>query len=211
MKILLAIINNRPDLNVQFVQSLLRLIFTTSDAGHEVTPSFYDYYDVSEMRNIACRQTIEMNMDYVFFMDADMIYPDDSIIKLLQFNVSVIGGMYNTRKLPTLPVHFRKIKQDRTLNNPENRDYKFNSNLQEQEAGGLGGVLVKREVLISMEDPYFKVEFWEIDGVKGFFGEDIYFFFQLKKLKIKSYVDTDLNYGHVINGAVYADGKLKII
>lgn len=209
MKILIAIINNRPELNVQFTKSLVEVIFGTAQADHEILTSFYDYYDVSEMRNVVSLDAIKTGVDFVFYMDADMVYPGDTIVKLLAHNVDVVGGMYMTRKLPTLPVHFRKLALDKDFGADSNRDYKFNTGLQETEASGFGGVLVKRQVLEKMSMPYFHVIRKE-DG-SGFWGEDIYFYKVLKDLGIKSYVDTSVNYGHVVNGAVYADGAFKIV
>lgn len=209
MKILIAIINNRSELNVQFVKSLIEMLFVTAEAEHEIQTAFYDYYDVSEMRNVATLDAIKFGVDFVFYMDADMVYPSDTVVKLLAHNVDVVGGMYNTRKLPTLPVHFRKLTLDKDFGAASNRDYKFNTGLQETEAAGFGGVLVKRQVLEKMSMPYFQVIRKE-DG-SGFWGEDIYFYKVLKDLKIKSFVDTSINYGHVVNGAVYADGAFKII
>lgn len=209
MKILIAIINNRPEVNIQFARSLIEMLFVTSNAGHEVTSGFYDYYDIAEMRNVATQDAIKQKVDFVFYMDADMIYPADTVNKLVAHNLDVVGGMYVTRKLPTLPVHFRKLTFDNKFGTAENRDYKFNTGLQETEAAGFGGVLVKMSVIEKMDMPYFHVIRKE-DG-SGFWGEDIYFYKILKDLGIKSYVDTSVNYGHVVNGAVYADGAFKIV
>lgn len=206
-KVLIAIVNNRPELNVQFVKSLLELIFYTGENGFEIYPAFYDYYDPAEMRNTASDEAKKFDVDYVFYMDADMVYPRDSIIRLAKHDVDIVGGMYNTRKLPTLPVHFKKLEFTKDFGLAPNRDYKPNTGLQEQEAGGFGGVLVKREVLNKMKNPYFKII--SFDG--GFYGEDVYFFEQALKLGFKGYVDTDLDYGHIINGAVYSDGSVKLV
>ena len=208
MKILIAVSNNRSDLNIQTVRCLIELLSYTSSKGHKVGLSFFDNYDISAMRNNAVEQALTTEIDAVFFIDSDMIYPHDSIVRLLAHDKEVISGFYVTRKQPVLPVHFKEIKLDGTLGKVENRIEKVKG-LIEQSCGGFGGVLVKKSVLEKMKNPFFRIIY--DDSKNLVVGEDIYFFLQLQKLGIKAYLDCDVEYGHIINGAIYPDGNVKIV
>ena len=208
MKILIAVSNNRSDLNVQFVRCIIELLSYTGSKGHQVALTFFDNYDISTMRNHAVESGLTQGVDYVFFLDADQIYPYDSIVKLLAHGKEVVQGFYVTRKQPTLPVHFKEIKLDGHLGDEDNR-IPCTQGLVEQACGGFGGVLVATSVLQKMKYPYFKLYY---DDAKNLLlGEDIHFFMELQKLGIKSYLDCDLKFGHIVNGAIYPDGNVRII
>lgn len=207
MNILIAVMNNRAEINVRTVQCIIELLSFTGSKGHKVGLTFFDNCDIATMRNEAVRSVLTKQVDYVFYMDADMIYPADSIIKLLAHDKEVVQGFYSTRKTPTQPVHFKEIYEDARLADPENR-LQCTTGLVEQACGGFGGILIKKSVLEKMQFPYFKV-YYTADRV--LVGEDIHFFIELRKLGIKSYLDCDLKYGHIINGAIYPDGKVAIL
>lgn len=208
-KILIAISNNRSELNISFVKSVIEILSFTSSKGYAVGMTFFDNYDVPTMRNNAVEAALSSDVDYVFFLDADMIYPHDSLVTLLSHDKEVVQGFYVTRRLPTLPVHFNTIKLDGHLAEESNRVFPEHG-LVEQAAGGFGGVLVRRDVLEKMQFPYFKLYFDEQETGKVLLGEDIYFFLQLEKLGIKAWLDCDLHFGHLINGAMYPDKKVKM-
>lgn len=208
MKILVAVSNNRSDLNIQFVRSLIELVSYTSKMGHQTVLTFFDYYDIATMRNHAVKKAFETEMDYVFFLDADMIYPYDSIVRLLGHQKECVAGFYVTRRLPTQPVHFKSTKLDGTLGAEENRIAE-RTGLVEQACGGFGGVLVSINVLKQMKYPFFRVMYGDDESIMV--GEDIYFFIELEKLGIKAYLDCDLKYGHVVNGAMFPDGRVRLV
>ncbi len=208
MKILIAVANNRSDLNIQLVKSLLQLTTFTSNAGHKLNLTFFDNYDVPTMRNHAVVAAIMGEYDYTFFLDADMVYPHDSITKLLAHGKDVVSGFYVTRRTPTLPVHFKTNKLDGTIGDKENR-VPLTSGLVEQASGGFGGVLVATSVLKKMNHPHFEIIHDKERNM--LLGEDIYFFIELEKLGIKAYLDCDVQYGHVVNGAMFPNGKVKLV
>ncbi len=207
MKILIAVANNRSELNIQFVKSLIQLTTYTINAGHKAQLTFFDNYDVPTMRNHAVRAAIMGEYDYTFFLDADMIYPHDSITRLLAHGKDVVSGFYVTRRSPTLPVHFKANMLDGKIGEEENR-VPCTTGLVEQASGGFGGVLVATSVLLKMKYPHFEIIH---DLEKNLLlGEDIYFFIELEKLGIKAYLDCDLRFGHIVNAAMFPSGKVKL-
>ena len=55
---------------------------------------------IHQMRNDIVKTAMEIKADYVMFIDSDMVFPSDGILKLLSHNKDVIGGNYNARKFP---------------------------------------------------------------------------------------------------------------
>ncbi len=206
MRILIGISNNRSDLNILFVRSLFCLEKFTSKE-HECEIKFFDYYDVSMMRNFIVKEALKENYDYIFFIDADMVYPEDSIIKLLASGKDIIGGYYIGRKEPMNPVHFKQILNVPEMAKIENCITPSNE-IVEQAAGGFGGVLVKRSVLEKMSFPWFRCTYNDEDS--SWLGEDIYFFQKASELGLKSYVDTNVKYGHIINAAINPNKSLTL-
>jgi hypothetical protein len=207
MKILIAVSNNRADLNIQFVRCLIELLSYTNSKGHKAGLTFFDSYDAAVMRNDATKAFLLSDADYIFYVDADMIYPYDSIVKLIETGKDVIGGFYVSRKQPILPIHYKEILLDGGMADASNR-VPLSTGVVEVGAGGGGGLLVARSVLEKMEVPYFKVIMDE--EKKLHVGEDVYFFLKLKELGLKAYVNCDVQFGHIVNGAVYPDGNVKI-
>lgn len=206
MKILLAVSHNRSDVNVLFMHSLFRMLNFTQ-RYHEAHLMFYDYYDVCSMRTQACEQAIKEKFDYVFFIDSDMVYPEDSVLRLLKHNKELCSGFYTMRREPLKPVHFKEISFDGM--NKDGNHLIPDGTLQTQAAGGFGGVLVKTEVLKKMGFPWFK--FLYNEKTHDHLGEDIFFFQRAKDFGYTSYVDTSLHYGHIINGLIYYDKKVNVV
>jgi len=110
-------------------------------------------------RNKIVQESLDNGSDYVFMVDTDMVFPDDTLVKLFQDDKDIIGATYNKRSLPLTPIHtmFREVMPQRI--------FKIN-------AIPTGVILIKEKVLKTMDPPWFAVQ-W-LDGVE-FMGPDIYF------------------------------------
>ncbi len=208
MKILIAVINNRKELSLQFYKSLFGLYNFTRDAGHDMSAAFFDYGDIARTRNNTAQEAVKNGFDYIYFLDVDEVYPYDSIVKLLAHEKEVISGFYVARTPPHAPVHYKKVLLGDLLRSEDNL-LKPNTGIQEQEAGGFGGILIKREIFEKISHPWFQY-MWD-EKNNGWIGEDIYFFKKLSGIGVKAYVDTNLHYGHIFTGVVYPDQKIQVI
>jgi len=147
-------------------------------------------------REEAAKKALEHNMDYIFFVDDDMICPDDLFLKLYRHHevADVVCPLAFTRNPPYKPVLYAAIegydsisKTDYFINNwimnyPKNK-------LVEVDACGFGAALIKTDILRKIEPPYFMCS----EGT----GEDILFCYKVKKAKGRVFMDTTFNIGHL--------------
>uniref|UniRef100_A0A6M3JMP3 Putative glycosyl transferase n=1 Tax=viral metagenome TaxID=1070528 RepID=A0A6M3JMP3_9ZZZZ len=107
-------------------------------------------------RNKIVMDSLESKSDYVFMVDTDMEFPDDTLVKLLEDDKDIVGCTYNKRALPLTPIHAGERPKEL---------YRIN-------AVPTGVILIKSSVLRVMDPPWFAVQ-W-LSGVE-FMGPDIYF------------------------------------
>jgi len=59
-------------------------------------------------RNTACKSALEQGVDWLFFLDSDVVVPHDAILRLMTHNKPFISGMYRRRSPPVaVPVMIR--------------------------------------------------------------------------------------------------------
>lgn len=146
-------------------------------------------------RDKLAQMAIESEADYVFWMDSDMQFPQDCLMKMmdkLQRNdLDILCGLYFRRVPPYTPVLFDRLER-------ENNDVKW-SEFQEIpkeifEVGGcgFGCVLMKTDV------------FFDVLGATGAMfmpigsnGEDVSFCIRARECGYKIFCDPSIVCGHV--------------
>lgn len=147
-------------------------------------------------REEAAKKALSENMDYIFFVDDDMICPDDLFLKLYRHHnvADVVCPLAFTRNAPYNPVLYASIEGW----DPVNRsDYFINNvivkyprnKLVEVDACGFGAALIKTSILNKIEKPYFMSS--------NATGEDILFCYKVKKAGGRVFMDTSFNIGHL--------------
>jgi len=144
-----------------------------------------DWYLIDEARNDAIRKTQQSGFepDYYFFLDADHLPDNNTIQQLIHADKDIISAIYFSRSPPYYPV-IRNINKDGSFYIPT--ELQPNS-IVPVDTAGAGCLLVKRKVIDTIPDPWFKVS---QDEVKGIIGEDLYFFMKAKEYGFQAYVDT---------------------
>jgi len=147
-------------------------------------------------REEAAKKALEHNMDYIFFVDDDMICPDDMFQRLYRHHevADVVCPLAFTRNEPYKPVMYASIEGYDAVNRS---DYFINNvimnypknKLVETDACGFGAALVKVDILRKIEAPYFMSS----SGT----GEDILFCYKVKKAGGRVFMDTTFNIGHL--------------
>jgi len=180
---------------VNTLESVLRLIKPsdiTLDLKFIQAP-----YGVSMGRNQAASMAVDEGYDYLFFVDSDIILPEDALVKLLNCHADVASGWYYVRyndgSTPTCLSKF--------IAPPEGNYYKQipvedldDSQYMEVDAGGMGCMLIKVSLFHTMPYPYFQfVEYHNREVL----GEDLFFCNKLRRQDIKVKVDTSLKCGHI--------------
>lgn len=157
-------------------------------------------------RSQGCQRTLETGHDYLFFLDDDVIVPPDTIIRLMQRNLDIVGGLYYRRQLPPAPVMMRDIegKGGQWIT-----EYQPGS-LVEADLIGSGCMLVKRKVLEIMPAPWFE---WKCDPFRWpdlkpmeRCSEDYDFCRKARALGFKLYVDTSIQCHHAGISVASAQG-----
>jgi len=147
-------------------------------------------------REEAAKKAIEKNMDYLFFIDDDMICPDDLFLRLYRHHnvADVVCPLAFTRNEPYKPVMYASIEGY----DPVNRsDYFINNvimnypknKLVEVDACGFGAALIKVDIIRKITPPYFMCS----EGT----GEDILFCYKVRKAGGRVFMDTTFNIGHL--------------
>lgn len=202
--VLLAIINNREVLPLFFVKSLMELKTYTELHGVNVDLRFFNAVDINLMRNMASEFALKGKYDYMMQLDTDMVYPEDSIIKLIKRRKDVVIGTARRRTFPFKYVHCKSLKKDYT--HDSNIINPIGKRLIKVEVTGVPGALIKTKVLKKIKYPYFLIKYYKNRVVGG----DIYFCKQLKKKGIKIFIDPLVNYSHKIDALISKNGMEMI-
>lgn len=146
-------------------------------------------------REEAAKKALEHNMDYIFFVDDDMICPDDMFLRLVRHKVAdVVCPLAFTRNPPYKPVIYASVEGYDPV---ERSDYFINNvvmnyprkKLVEVDACGFGAALIKVDILRKINPPYFMSS----EGT----GEDILFCYKVKKAGGRVFMDTTFDIGHL--------------
>lgn len=149
---------------------------------------------VQYAREQFAKSVIDLDADYLFMIDDDMLAPPDLFYKLAENDKDICGALAFTRNPDHRPVIYDVIEGLDPLTKKPYRIQKFAMNypkdtLVECDAVGFGAVLIKRKVIAAMPTPRFM-------GLEGC-GEDITFCWKAKKLGFEVWMDTRIKLGHL--------------
>jgi hypothetical protein len=166
---------------------------------------------VQYARERFAESVIEMDADYLFMVDDDMLTPPDLFFKLAKNDKDICGALAFTRNPDHKPVIYDVIEGKDPVTHQDYYINKFAMNyprntLVECDAVGFGAVLIKRKVIDAMKTPRFM-------GMMGC-GEDITFCYKAKKLGFEVWMDTRIKLGHLGAPTIitedYADAWMKM-
>ena len=146
-------------------------------------------------RNAIATEAIKMDADYVFWLDSDMVFKSDTLVRMLETlkanDLDILSGLYFRRVPPYSPVLFDKIEMD-----GEECDYsEFQSipdGLFEVGACGFGCVLMKTDVFFDVQS-----KFGNMFAPIGNTGEDVAFCWRARQCGYKVFCDPSVICGHV--------------
>lgn len=183
-KIAICIPNNRPNLDEQFVKSLLGVVQSfyvwndTLKEKHHLTIYFKGQGWIDRMRENLAYGALEDGMDFILWLDADMTFSPSIIQQMMRIfegyeNVDAVTGLY-TWKIPPFQPHvyteFAEGKFTPAVGFPVDKSF-------EVESAGFGCLMMKTSLIRKLERPWFKF-------IYGKCGEDMFFFKKLKEQKI---------------------------
>jgi hypothetical protein len=144
--------------------------------------------DVSGNCNQLCRKTLAGNYGWLWVMGDDHDFPPDTVLRLLEHDVDVIVPHCLKRYPPWTPVVFSHQNDDDAYvvaDLPE-------SGLVEIHAAGSAGMLIRREVLEAIGDPWFTPS----PDAAGL-NEDLHFCQKAREAGFRIWCDPEIPLGHI--------------
>lgn len=149
-------------------------------------------------RNNFAKQVISKNFDALMFFDSDMVFPPDTLEKMVKHvedGKEIITGVYFKRRAPFSPVLYEELS-----GNDETGEYDFKDleDLPESKepfevAGcGMGCCMITKGVLL---DLLLNYQTW-FNPMKTF-GEDLAFCIRARELNHKIWCDPTISCGHI--------------
>ena len=145
---------------------------------------------IFDQRNKLVKTSLEAKCDYIVFIDADMRFPKDTIMRLLRYQKDIIGVNATTRTEPVIPT-----AKNLTINEDGSCTWlPIYSNsldgISKADGIGCGVMMIKASVFAKLQEPYFYFEQLPDNKI---LGEDIYFCIKAKDAGIDTWVDHDLS------------------
>lgn len=190
--------------------ALNKVLISVTTGEYARRADFYDYFHLMKKpdnsmvlfchdrspahgRNTIIEAAKEQNCTHVLFIDDDMAYPPDALIRLLEDEKDIVSGLYLSRAYPHQPMVF-DIADDQGAAFPMYLMNDFDEpKLKPIVAAGFGFLLVKMTVFDKLEKPYVRLGELAADQ----WCDDIGFFKRVREAGIDSYVDTECKIGHM--------------
>jgi len=155
---------------------------------------------INEARNIIAANAIKGGFDRVLWLDSDMKFEPDTLLRLAQDmdenNLDYVSGLYFTRRPPIKPCFFKNLwwdkKEDGSIDTGSEFYFDYPEGLTECAGSGFGCVLTTVDLLKRVGDA-FGAPFAPLDGM----GEDVSFCWRVIQIGAKMFVDTRIKCGHV--------------
>lgn len=193
----------------QFAFQAFCLAVESTNAGIDLVPINHRGGDAAENRNNMVRLGREQKVEWFLFFDADMTFPPDALVRLLRWNIDVVGADYRYRAHP-----FTKIGTNPVDSRPYPLDHVDpTEGLVERGMLGLGLLLVRAGVFEKLPAPWF-ARTWipeqaTPDNPYGFATDDCYFCHYCRYHGFKVWCDMGLTQQVQHIGEIYVPWQMK--
>lgn len=127
-----------------------------------------------------------MKGDWLLFIDSDMTFPADALLRLLDHNLDIVGGLCFKRVPEYNPTIYQKVPGQFKWNWIQ--DYPRES-LFEVDGTGSAFLLIKKKVFDAIPYPWYEYN--------GEVSEDLYFCHKAKQAGFKIHIDSSVKIGHL--------------
>lgn len=177
-----------------FLGSFLSL-FEHTKKKYKTNIILVDNTYIDSARNTLIDKFLKNPSDYLFFVDSDMIIPQDAIERLMSHDKDMVSGIYFGRSQAGETHAMASIKE----NNEYRRISSFPKGLIDVDSVGLGCCLIKKQTIEKISElhknkPLFRNKFFSRNE---FVGEDFYFCELLKDAGFNIFVDPSVQCGHI--------------
>ncbi len=137
-------------------------------------------------RNLLVGQAQEIKATHMLFLDSDMVFPVNTLDRLLSHKKDIVGCVYSRRVPPIFTMG--STRDGKTVH--------INSGLHSMAMIPTGCLLIKMSVFDKLDKPYFK---GRIDDNGTIIGEDVEFCEQVIKAGYDIWCDVELSpqIGHI--------------
>ncbi len=148
---------------------------------------------VAEGRNQIIRFALEHNLDYVFFLDDDLLFGREALLTLLSTEQDAVVGLSFQRYQHFAPLWFHTFGASGDLR-IKMEDIPPPGTLLPMKWATAGGVLVSTAALRKMPDPWFRVGRY---GNGEWINEDLDFYTQMSEAGVQLYGCSSVMFGHM--------------
>lgn len=152
---------------------------------------------LASMRSYLAEDAVKKGATHILWVDADMVFPADALIRLLKHKKPIVAANYSQRRAPCEPVA-KQMDGKHWLYTDH-----MSTGLEAAIACGMGLMLTETGVFVGLPRPWFdcgEVDIVEKTGKPGLIGEDFWFCYAANaQLGVHPYIDHDLSkqVGHV--------------
>jgi hypothetical protein len=181
------------------IETIQQVLFAQSNENSPVKGVIYLTGDslVTRARNKVVKKFLDTDGEYLLFIDSDIIFTQNDIIKLRNNNKNLCGGVYLKKKLPYSAVCNRILGQEGSLN--------IMAEI------GTGFMMIHRDVFVAISQKYpehfYKNEGDEEQGLyydhfrvgvveNRYLSEDYYFCWLARQCGYDVYLDPDILVKH---------------
>ena len=180
------------DPRAQFTFSLANLLINAGKAGLDVEMIWATGSSIAMNRQSLAEQALEIGADFILWLDADHLFPPDTLGRLLlhKGKAKIVGCNY-PRRFGEFEPTAQNIVGGTTELVFTTEDLAQRKIVQQVDFMGLGVCLMEAAVFSMIEKPWFAVTETQ--------GEDGYFFRKLAMKGVRPFVDHHLSWeiGHV--------------
>lgn len=156
--------------------------------------------DPAEARNGMAEMALTHGIDWMLWIDADMAFPPEALLRLLAHDVDIVGADYRLRTPPHPRIGLVVDPEDptgQTYMNPPGDGNDRATGLAERALLGLGFLLTRASVFDGWGPPWF-ARVWDMrnarsDNPRGFGTDDAFFCVNARHRGFKVWCDLDLS------------------
>lgn len=192
VKISLGIVT-RGEILIETMMCVIRALENVgSKNGNQIALNFQKGTYIHDLRNRCFKEAVDSGADYLMFVDTDVGFAPDSILKLLAWKKDIIGANYNMKGLPLVgTVKFMDAKgqiDKKTEHNvPSDKPVEVYSVAS-------GFMLIRLKAVKNLSNPFNFGE--NPDG--SMIGEDVNFCRRAREeLGVKTWCDPQIKIGHI--------------
>jgi hypothetical protein len=161
-------------------------------AGWQVVPGRGS--SVASNRNLIVRRALELEAEHVFFLDDDLVFNNQVLLRLLARNVEAVVGLSLRRQPDFEPLWFHTNQP--TLDSMV-RTLPTDGALMRLAAATSGGLLVKTDVFRRIEPPWWTLG--QFEGRADEWNDDLDFCRKLAAAGVPLYGDPSVRFEHTTN------------